>query len=262
MSSHLTPEQQAVAVQLLQENAEYQQQLLEVNNELDDHLAHRGQGLARVQPLTKSRSAAFVEIDRLTAKLDQQRRTNEELLCQVSVAECVSRIEELKAKLVALSFQHDQLKDENLSLENVYSNQCQQTSVADRVEADIKKTKGGHAEEVRELKELARQLKEQREREMDEYRLLQKQQSKLEEKIKASDVGSFTEAELQERLEAKEKRVEELKQQIKDLSKTSIDRQRNRSKTDRQQKEYEELRSEAEILRERLEALHLVDELS
>jgi chromosome segregation ATPase len=215
-----------------------------------------------VQPLTKSRSATFVEIDRLTTKLEQQRRVNEELQCQLSVAECVNRIEELKAKLSALGAQYDQLKDENISLENVYSNQSQKTSVADRVEADIKRTKEMHSEELRELKEMTRQLKDQREREMDEYRLLQKQQSKLEEKTKAVDVGNLTEAELQTKLEVKERRVEDLKQQIKDLSKTSIDKQRSRTAVYKQQREYEDLRSEAEILRERLEALHLADELA
>ena len=260
--TQLTPEQQTTAMQLLEENAELQQQLLDVNHELDEHLARRGQGLARVQPLTKGRSASFLEIDRLTAKLEHQRQMNEELVCQVSVAECVSRIEELKAKLVAIGAQYDQLKDENLSLENVYSNQCLQTSVADRIEADIKKTKGEHNDEVRELKELARQLKEAREREMNEYRSLQKQQSKLEEKIRANDVGSCDEADLRFKLEAKDRQVEELKQQIKNLSKSSIDRQRVRSKAERQGKEYEDLRAEAEILRERLDALHLADELS
>lgn len=258
----LTPEQHAVALELLEENAGLQSQLLAVNNELDDHLARRGQGLARVQPLSKGRSATFIEIDRLTAKLEEQRRVNEELVCQVSVAECVTQIEEIRSKLAALALHYDELKDENLSLENVYANQSLQTTIADRVEADIRKTKGANAEEVQRLKELARQLKEQREREMEEYRLLQKQQCKLEEKLKATDVGNYTEPELQAKLEGKEKRVEELKQLIKDLSKSSIDRQRHRSKNDRHNKEYEELRSEAEILRERIEALHLADELA
>lgn len=260
MTSDLNPEQSTTAKLLVREHDDLQQQLLELNRDLDDQLSRRGQGLSRVQPITKPLNS---QADKLAAKNEHQKKVNDELARQLIVVDALAKTDEMKQRLQSLTLQCESLRNENKSLENIYSNQQQQTSFTDKVELEMKRAKGEHQEEIQRLKEAARQLKEMRETEADQLRHLHRAEAKLEIKIKATaDPQACTSiGDLEALIGSKERQIETVKEQIFVLSKASTNKARARSLNDKRAKELEELRSEADLLREKLDALQINEEL-
>lgn len=257
----LTPEQQTTAKLVAKEHRELQNQLMELNRDLDDHLGHRGQGLSRVQPIVKTN--AQTQADKIAARNDELRRKNEDLARQLVVVDALAKTDDLRQKYNLLSLQCENLRNENKSLENVYANQQVQIVVADKVENEMKRAKQEHNEELGKLKDAARQLKESRESEMDGCRQLQKQETRIDARLKLQDDHdeSASVQDLEKAVADRDEAIETIKEQILQLSKASTTKARNRSMNDKKAKELDDLRSEYELLKEKLEAAKISVEL-
>lgn len=261
MSVALTPEQVATARLLVEEHNELNAELLELNRSLDDHLSRRGQGLSRVQPLARPGNS---QCDKLAAKNEQQRKVNDELARNLLVIDALAKTDDLKQRLAVLTSQAELLRDENKSFENIYANQLLQTSLADKIENEMKKAKQDHHEEIVKLKDAIRQLKELRESDSEQVRGLQRAETKLELRLKlqADAVASTTStSELEFALKKKEEELCMLKEKILSFSKLSTGKAKARNLNDKKSREFDELRSEADLLREKLEALKIHEEL-
>lgn len=255
----LTPEQTAAAKLLVEEHHDLQLQLLELNRILDDQLSRRGQGLSRVQPIQRATDA---QTEKLALHNERQRRINDELMRHLIMVDSLAKTDDLRQRSQLLATQLDRLRDENKSLENIFANQQVQTSVADKIEADMRKAKDEHHDEVMKLKDATRHLKEEREQDVEQLRHLQRNEARLELRLKVqADVSSTASAEELESLNStKERELESLRNQIMALSKASSSKARASRKMDKVSRELDELRGEAQLLREKLEAVRIHEE--
>jgi hypothetical protein len=254
----LTPEQKTTAQLLVAENRELFQQLMELNHELDEQLSRRGHGLNRIQQ--RKRASQKTVAEKLAAKVEQQRKINEELAKQLSVLDVASGTGDLQQRVSDLTMKCRELRDENRGLENIFSNQQVTMAVVERIEKEMKKAKTDHHETLLRIKEATKQFKEAREAAMEEYRHLQRSENKVESKLKVQNMAEHSAGQLQELCVAREKTVQRIKEEILSLSKTSIDRQKSRSVQERRAKELDDLRAEMLLLREKLEALQIDEE--
>lgn len=230
-------------------------QLVSLNRILDEHLTQKGQRVSRIQPVPRTVSAMFPS-DRLAAKIEVQRKINHDIEERLRQAGNLDRVSELMNTLGALHAELEELRSENRSLENVHQNQSVKLEVCSRIDGEIGNAKNQHNEHVSDNKTKARKAKDEREKEMDQYKHYIRAVERMEEKLKVQDaIGSeiSTVAEMQEQVEERDRMIDALKYQVAVLSRTTTnDKRKAKTKASKVQKEVEDLRAEAEYLRQKL----------
>jgi chromosome segregation ATPase len=259
----LTEGERAELMDMRRRNAELRNQLIDLNNQLDQHLNRHGQKVAR--PFSP-RQRQVTSAERQHRRNDATRRLNAEIIQKLQRADALDRVSEVRNLLNEKNSSLQKAREENRSLENVYANQMVKVEDLERTEEDMRSRKAEHHEEMRMIKEKMRRLKIQNSERSGQVKSNQRQLEKLEGKVKVQEaVGSSmkTLQELRDEESEKDRVIETLKYQVAVLSKTNAsDKRHARSKTAQTSKELAELREEAALLRERAASHRLVDELA
>ncbi len=204
---------------------------MDLNSQLDEQLAMRGQKIARAPTSARQLGSA----DQIARKNDALRKRNNELQSLVFQAASLQRVQELQSAVLLKSKERDQLVEENRSLENVYANQMAKLGQTQKVEDDIQRAKSTAQEEIRAIKDRAKDLKEIKDESVKELKAMQRRQDALEGKIKVQDqigVSLTPLRDLQAQLAEKERIIEALKYQVAVLSRTNLaDKRRVKART-------------------------------
>jgi hypothetical protein len=257
-----TPHHQAVLKELMKENAQLRRLLSSVNSELDEHLSRKGQKMGYRPPASGSKHVSVVEQRRMMN--DKLRKRNQVIESELDKKD-LPRYRELRNQIGEMNRNIEIIKDENLSLENVYANQRQKLADIDKIELEMKNARSEHDQALREIKDQMREAKELREANGSEMHRLRRHLEKVEQKIKVQDsVGSAvkTVAELQELVAEKDRTIESLKYQVAVLSRTNVsDKKRSKARHLKISQQIQLLQEELDDLRERAKARGLADEL-
>lgn len=253
-TSGATYEQLELISDLKAQNLSLRRQLVELNRLLDEQLTRRGQKIGRVQPVVNK--GRLNSADVLRRQNEGLRKQNNELVERLHQADKLDQHSHAQNKLGELHVQLLQLRDENLSLENIYSNQMVKLNRIDKIEHDMRRMRDAHNEDLREMKSHTRDFVKLREDEMIHVRQQTKVLNRLDEKLHIQvSVGTAVSsvADMESQLEERERVVETLKYQVAVLSKTNnSNKKRAQIASQKHSRELEHLRAEAAHLKQRL----------
>eukprot|EP00744_Colponema_vietnamica_P010440 GILI01014752.1.p1 GENE.GILI01014752.1~~GILI01014752.1.p1 ORF type:complete len:403 (-),score=76.22 GILI01014752.1:81-1289(-) len=184
----LTPEERGKWKSSEAENKRLVQKLAELNASLDKQLSKQGINVpSRIAVGSGASVASGVtpEVDKCRQRIEVLRKTNGEMQKALKEHNSVRGSGfDLRNKHSQLVKTLEHLRSENQSLENVNTNQSSRTAQEDKVQTEIQRMRSEHNDVQRESREAIRQLKELRESEMINLRMLLKQQDLINEKLR------------------------------------------------------------------------------
>lgn len=201
---------------LREENAQYHQQMQQLNEEMDRMLLKRDKK-KKGQPSTASRDEKPFELRQLLAKNEQLRKERLKWWAEVTHSDTAIRISDTKNQIGVVEQQINQIKEEIRGLENIRKHQQGVVDVAKHAEDELRYLHAEHRQELAEFREVWRALSEENKNSEKILSSWQARYHAAQEKLKLNLTPEEVE-ELRKTVDDQGTRIEQMKQQVEELS--------------------------------------------